>query len=108
MAVILFSGRHGHAIQSLFMKPFCSAFGHIVIRIVTKQSYHGAIGSIRALIPCSVEAIFFNIKLQSFHTHFSLKLHLEIAEFIACTYCLCSGEFKTGKIAIRMNIILAK
>ena len=40
MAVVLHVRRHTHNVHAIFVKPFCSALCHKVIRIVAEQTYH--------------------------------------------------------------------
>ena len=67
MAVVLHVRRHTHNVHAIFVKPFCSALCHKVIRIVAEQTYHCAVCTLWVFIICTIKTVFLIAKKLFLH-----------------------------------------
>ena len=67
MTVIFLSGRYTERVHAISVQPFCTAFRHVVIRIIPEQADDGMVGTVWIFIIGCVEAICFCFKKLFFH-----------------------------------------
>ncbi len=59
MTVIVLPRGYAQHVYAVPVQPFCAAFRHEIIRVVTEKTYHSAVRAVRIFIICAIKAVFF-------------------------------------------------